>query len=525
MSRKFYHLLCILIRTFQYIYINSTNIGGYMKNSIIKGTLILTAAGVTSRLIGFFYRVFLSNTIGANGMGLLQLVTPIMSLSFAICVSGIQTAISKFVAANKKQSENILLTGLSLSLSMSLVLAFLFYFNAEFIANRFFLNSQCAILIKGLALSIPFSSIHSSICGYYYGHERAGVPAFSQLFEQLIRVCFVYGIIIYYNSINKPVTVIIAIYGIVLGEIATVIYCFISLFWGKRMHFKLNSLKRECRHILLFSYPITFNKILTTLLQSGEAILIPAQLIIYGLNETEALSVYGVLMGMALPLILFPSAITSSASSMLLPSVSQAQSNGKTTSVSHTINSAIHFCLVLGIYCTGMFVVYGGDIGSILFGNTSVKTFILILAWLSPFMYVATTMSGILNGLGKTTSTSIQNTIGIIIRLVFIVLLIPIYGINGYLWGLLVSQIYVCFMHILTAKKYFGIALEPIKSIIVPIMALIISIGISLLAKCYITSLNIIPELLTIIICSIIATVIFCVIIFYAEIKAMLKKK
>ena len=69
------------------------------KHMLIRGTLILTITGLVTRIIGFFYRIFLSHTIGAEGMGIYQLIFPIHSICFSLTVAGIQTAISRFLAA------------------------------------------------------------------------------------------------------------------------------------------------------------------------------------------------------------------------------------------------------------------------------------------------------------------------------------------------------------------------------------------------------------------------------------------
>ena len=68
--------------------------------TFIKGTLILTLTGLLSRVIGFFYRIYLSRLFGEEGMGIYQLLSPVLALSFSLCAAGIQTAISKYVAAS-----------------------------------------------------------------------------------------------------------------------------------------------------------------------------------------------------------------------------------------------------------------------------------------------------------------------------------------------------------------------------------------------------------------------------------------
>ena len=68
------------------------------KNPLITGTIILTLTGFASRFIGFFYRIFLSRVFGAEGMGIYQLTSPVLALTFSLTAAGMQTAISKFVA-------------------------------------------------------------------------------------------------------------------------------------------------------------------------------------------------------------------------------------------------------------------------------------------------------------------------------------------------------------------------------------------------------------------------------------------
>jgi len=238
---------------------------------------------------------------------------------------------------------------------------------------------------------------------------------------------------------------------------------------------------KETKRIITMAVPLSANRILLTLLQGGEAILIPAQLIVFGLNTSEALSVYGVLTGMAFPFILFPSTITNSVSVFLLPTVSKAQADNNTKTISYTISNSIKYSLIMGFFFTALFIVYGGHIGSLLFHNQNVGYFVTVLAWLCPFLYIATTLGSILNGLGKTTITCIQNTIGILIRIVFLILFVPHYGIVGYMWGLLLSQVYVCFAHIFYIIRRYKISFNPFNSIITPVLCILISVGISLI--------------------------------------------
>ena len=142
------------------------------KHPLLKSTAILTCAGMVSRIIGFFYRIFLSKTIGAEGIGIYLLLFPIQTLLFSLTSSGIQTAISRFVSArlasnDKKGARDILLCGMMLSVLFSGIASFFLYQNANFIAVSLLHEARCSSLLKILSFALPFAGVHACIIGYY----------------------------------------------------------------------------------------------------------------------------------------------------------------------------------------------------------------------------------------------------------------------------------------------------------------------------------------------------------------------
>jgi len=218
--------------------------------------------------------------------------------------------------------------------------------------------------------------------------------------------------------------------------------------------------------------------------------MIPAKLREYGMGISESLSVYGVLTGMALPLILFPSAITNSVSVMLLPTIAEAQASENKRLISHTIENTIKYCLILGILCTGSFLLFGPSIGKIIFGSELAGTFIIILCWICPFLYLTTTLTSVLNGLGKTTSTFFHNSIGLGIRILFVFICVPRYGIIGYLWGLLVGELAITFLSIFTLQHNVKLIFSVYDWIIKPVFALLLSVGATYLIRSLLSTLH-----------------------------------
>ena len=133
---------------------------------LIKGTFLLTAAGLLTRIAGFFYKIFLSRTIGAKEIGLFQLTLPVFSLCMAIACGGIQTAISRFTAQYHAKKENsaarrILLCGLLLAAGLAALCALLLSVYSHWIAENYLLEPSCQILLQIIACSLPFAVIHS----------------------------------------------------------------------------------------------------------------------------------------------------------------------------------------------------------------------------------------------------------------------------------------------------------------------------------------------------------------------------
>ena len=440
-------------------------------NALIQGTFYLTLAGFLSRIIGFFYRIFLSQKMGAEGMGIYQLIFPVFSLAFALSAAGIQTAISKFVAKYhsihyEKAQRDVLTVGLFLSICLSFCCTFFLYENAQWIADCIISEPRCAPLIRILAWSVPLEAVHACINGYYYGQKKAGVPALTQLVEQSIRVLsvlFFYEMII---SSGKEPNLNITVLGIVFGEGAAMIFSLTALLFLLRKEQNLLSHKplskaflpiSHVRHmidIISLSTPLSANRVIINLLGSAEAILIPIQLKAYGMASSDALSVYGVLTGMALPIILFPSAITNSLSVILLPVISEEEAKGNLHNIHKAVRKTIYYCSFLGIACTACFIVTGSFLGNTLFHTPLAGRFIITLSFICPFLYLSTTLNSILHGLGRMTLTFFFSLTGIGIRLLFTLILVPHFGITGYLWGLLLSQLAVTFLSLLALRKY-----------------------------------------------------------------------
>ncbi|MCR5791730.1 MAG: polysaccharide biosynthesis protein [Lachnospiraceae bacterium] len=444
----------------------------HFQNALIKGTLILTLSGLITRFMGFFYKIYLSRLLSADQLGIYQLIFPVYAICFTLFGSGIQTAISQLVAkyrSDKTKQQHILLTGLFLSLCVASLLSILVFFWCEPVSAYLLMEKRTKHPLKVLSFAFLFCSISSCLNGYYYGNKQTSLPASTTLVEQTARILFVF-------LLPQKLSAFHAVWGIVFGEGLSALY---SLFYF--LHFTKQikttgfaveriffSLQSHIRPVLKLSLPLSANRFVVSLLNSIEAVLIPFLLKDFGLNSKEALSVYGIFTGMAMPFILFPSALPSSLSVLLLPTVSEASARKEESHIRTLSEKTLHFCLLIGIFSTSLFFFYGFDFGQLFFHNDSAGMFLRTLSFLCPFMYLSITVSSIINGLGFNHITFFHTCIGLTLRIVLIMFLIPSNGIYGYLISLLVSHLTICFLnyHFLKRKMQFSVSTK--KSILYP---------------------------------------------------------
>lgn len=436
-----------------------------LNSNIIKGTLILSAASILSRIIGFIYRIYLADILGEKLLGTYQLIFPIYVLCFTIYGAGMQSAISQVTATfsgrpdtsvddktskhlklkNNLTSNNILLTGIIISLTLALSLSAIINLNSNWIACHILMVPDCDIYLKLLTYLFPFCSVSACICGFQYGLENAKPPAIAGIIEQFTRILFVFIVQGFFS--DKEICCQIAVYGLTVGEFFGFIYNIYSL-KNKTLTKRKNKISFNESFKVLFPVFISLTSIKLTisLLHSVESIFIPAALVKYGYTTNEALSVYGIYSGMAMPFILFPATITMAISTMLLPAVSKAHSSGNKKQIKKLIRRTSYFCLVTGMSATVFFLLFGNTCANLFFHNELAGRYLTILSFLCPFLYLNMTYSSILNGLGKPHMTFVITVICTLIKILSLIFFVPDYGMIAYIFASLVSEILLCVM-------------------------------------------------------------------------------
>lgn len=421
------------------------------RKNIITGTLILTAANLITKCLGFFNRVFLSGTIGAEGMGLYQLILPIYGLAWSITSAGFTTTISSLTAQEHIRGQNgnigrIVKQSVCLSLGISLLLSLLLFLFAEETAVYILKDSRAAHPLQLLSFAIPFMAAGSCFRGFFLGMQETVVPAVSQVLEQTVRILTIYLLADIFVPLGLSYACMAAVAGIFLGELLSCGFTVRNYLHYKRKHHFIRkpslSSGSTLSMILTMALPLSASRVSSSLLATAENLLIPRQLQMHGQNTTQALATYGELTGMAMPLIMLPSACLMAASVSLVPEISEASAVQQDTRISKTVSATFLFTSIIGFGAAALFAVYPREICYIVYNRAALGHVLFPMAFLCPLLYAQTTLHGLLNGLGEQFFLFWNNIASSLISIAVIWIFMPVYGIPAFLAGWFLSLLF-----------------------------------------------------------------------------------
>ena len=462
------------------------------RKSIITGTLILTSANLITKCMGFFNRIFLSNTIGAEGMGLYQLILPIYALAWSITSAGFTTTISSLTAQEHIRGQNgnigrIVKQSLTLSLGISLIISVILFWGADTIALHIVKDARTALSFRLLSFAIPFMAAGSCLRGFFLGMQETLIPAISQILEQTVRIATIYILAGFFVPLGLSYACCAAVFGIFLGELLSCSFSLWNYIHYKRKHRLIRKPSMApaaaLSMILTMALPLSASRISASLLSTVENLIIPRQLQLHGQNTAQALATFGELTGMAMPLILLPSACLMAASVSLVPEISEASAVKQDTRIHKTVSATFLFTSIIGFGAASLFAVFSKEICYIVYHRSALGQVLFPLSFLCPFIYAQTTLHGLLNGLGEQFFLFWNNIVSSLISIIVIWFFMPSYGITAFLWGWFLGMLFSVLTALYLLWKRTGAIPSFFNCILKPLLA---GAAAGLLAKYFI---------------------------------------
>lgn len=453
-------------------------------NIFIKNTAVLMVTSLIIKTVGVFFRVWLADEIGAEGIGLYQMIFSVYMLAAAFATSGVSTAVTRLIAEHETDGKEtvkcIMRKAVYITLAAATVTVLLIFIFSKEAAIYLLKDERAEPSLKILSLSLPFMGLSSCFRGYFLARRKTLQPSVVQLFEQCVRIAVTVICIHFTAGKSLEYTAAAVLLGDTVAEAASFTVNYILYIGDKAKIAGDNFTETKMKSILNIALPVTGSSYLSSLLHTAENLLVPLKLAEFYGNRAIGLSLFGTVRGMALPLLLFPASFLSSLSTMLLPEVSSSNATGDSRTVNSIAENTVDITLKLSTFVATVFVFNAEGIGRLVYGSSDVGATLRILAPIIPFMYLESVTAGLLKGLDCQSAQLGYNTFDSAVRIIAVTLILPTAGIKGYLGIMITSNIFTCMMSIRCIKKKASIYINLLRSLLYPLS---VSVGGGILGK------------------------------------------
>ena len=484
------------------------------KTVFIKNAIVLTVTSLLVRFAGIIFKVWLGAEIGSEGIGLYQLIFSFYMLASTFATSGISTAVTRLVAeemcvGSKISIKKIVKKAISITLFVAVASMLLIFAFKGVITNLIIGDARAEKAIFVLPFSLPFMGISSCLRGYFIARRRSEPNALSQILEQILRISLVLFLVKKTQKYGMAMIMAAVMAGDVISEVGGMLLLAIGYIIDRQ---KVSSAGREGppypigKKIRSIAVPITSGRYLNTLLRTAENSLVPKNLAKYTIGTASALSQFGMIKGMALPVLFFPSAVLSAVSLLMIPEISHNIAMNRPQVVRETVRKIIKITSLISFIFGGIFLVSGERIGQLIYNEQEVGFLIKAFAPIVPFMYLDSISDGILKGLDQQNFTFRTSIFDSAIRIILILIFVPISGLRGFILIMYFSNFLTCFLNVKQLIKVTGLKLQIIKEMIFPCS---LAVAVSLLFRVVFDKIKISDNLVYIILLVVVSVLIY----------------
>lgn len=415
----------------------------------IFNSLILLFSSILLQVIGMFFNIYISKTIGEEAVGVFALVMSVYTFGITLASAGINISTTRIVSEElacnndvgaKKAAQRCVFFSIIFGIGAS----FIFYILADFITIHCLHNHIDKNVIYLICIALPFIAMSSAINGYFTAVRRVYKNALAKFFEEFVKILSTAILLKSFmpNGINY------ACYSLILADVISEVLSFICLYFlyklDKRkslLESRYRDLDSYNRRILRITIPVALTSYLRSGLSTIKQLIIPSSLQKSGMNSSNSLISYGIVNGMAMPIILFPVNLIISFSGLIIPEFSRyyVEKNHK------KIKGASFFLLtstfVFSIFIAFFIFIFSDKLSIIIYNKLEIAKYLRILSPLIIVMYLDIVIDAILKGLDAQVSVMAINVFDCVISIAFIYFLVPVLGFSGYIISIFISEV------------------------------------------------------------------------------------
>ncbi len=447
---------------------------------------MLTVTMLILRTAGVFFSARLAAKAGASVMGLYTQIMSVYGFAVTAAAAGVNLGAlritSESYGAGRFQDIRCgIRESASYCLKAGIAVSLIFYFGAPFLGGSVLRDNRTISCLRALAVALPFIALSNAFHGYFHGVKRIGKSAFVNLTEQFVRI----GATLYaLNIVDITNTESVCLALVICNASSEALSCFtlfiLYIFDIRRFEHVSKHSKTLRTRFISITFPVAISSLIRSGLTTSEHILIPIGLRASGADIDTALAKYGIVSGMALPILLYPMALLSAFASVTIAELSARVSSGESKkSINETISKGVSLALIYGIGCTAIIRYFSDTLGITVYKNADAGQFLRIMAPLVIFMYLDHISDGMLKGLDMQNYVMKVNIFDAALSVLFAIILIPKFGIYGFVASIYICECLncVCSFGMLMFKSGFPINL--FNSIVLPTLSAIITVWLT----------------------------------------------
>ncbi len=442
------------------------------KQTFLQGTLILIAAGMITRFLGFINRIIVARLMGEEGIGLYMMALPTLFLVYTLTQFGLPIAISKRVAeaeahGDLKKIKRILIISLTITGTLSIVFLIGLLLIAPIVATKFLTDERTLYPLLAISPMVPISAVSSVIRGYFQGRQNMKPQSYAQVIEQIVRICCVSFLVKLFLPYGVEFAAAGAMFSVIVGELCSLFYMLRMFKVKKRFKLRtgifryIKSGRQTFNELMSIALPGTGSRLVGSVSNFLEPILVSQSLAIAGFQTVAATKLYGALTGYALPLLFMPTFITHSLAVAMVPNISEADAKQNKQLVHYRIHQAIRISFASGALATVILMLFSVPILEFMYGTSSASRFLVLMAPFFIMLYVQFPLNAALQALNFAKEAMWNSIISTGVK--FVVLIIfatnPDFGIMGVAMGMIVGVVLGTMLHMATLIKVISFRL------------------------------------------------------------------
>ena len=433
-------------------------------------TIALTLTSFLMKTVAVWFNVYLTGLIGTVGIGVFQLVLSVYAMAKTLSYGGMNLAGTRLCIDDPDHRRHSMRGVLVASLVIGLTGLALLYGFAEAISTAWILVPDAALSLRILSLSLPFVSLSAALNGYMTAVRKMSRYSVIQLLEQCAKIGLTVVIVSRFGAPDTGSAIAMVCVAITISEVFSFSLAFLA--YVRDLRKERPSAERYrgfLRRMARLAVPDALGSYIRSGLNTVEHLLIPIGIRRSGASTERALSDYGIVQGMALPIVLYPSSILGVVSGLLIPEIAECRRMKNETEVNYIINRVLHVAVIFSMITSAFLLVYAEELSVAIYHGPEAVGFIALLAPLVPVMYLDMTTDGMLKGLDLQLDIMKINVLDSVLCVVLVWLLVPHMAVEGYLITIYAAEIINFILSFRKLVQNAGVRFGLCKNLLLPL--------------------------------------------------------